>query len=88
VVSLIFAVFLFGDFELDPARYELRKRGRRIKLQRIPMELLLILTKHPGELVLRSNLATVWDPEDPADVEHSINTAVGKDPPSLGRRSR
>jgi len=78
VVSLIFAVFLFGEFELDPARYELRKRGRRIKLQRIPMELLLVLAKHRGELVLRSDLAKVWDPEDPADVEHSINTAVGK----------
>ena len=40
----------FGEFELDPARYELRKRGRRVKLQRIPMELLLVLAQRPGAL--------------------------------------
>jgi Tol biopolymer transport system component/DNA-binding winged helix-turn-helix (wHTH) protein len=84
VISLISAVFHFSEFELDPARYELRKRGRRIKLQRIPMELLLVLAKHQGELVLRSDLARIWAPENPPDVEHGINTAVGKIRRALG----
>jgi hypothetical protein len=33
----------FGnDFELDPRAYELRRAGRPLKLERIPMELLLV----------------------------------------------
>ena len=34
----------FGDdLELDPGAYELRRAGRPLKLERIPMELLLLL---------------------------------------------
>jgi len=33
----------FADFELDPARYELRRAGRTLKLEKIPMELLILL---------------------------------------------
>jgi Tol biopolymer transport system component/DNA-binding winged helix-turn-helix (wHTH) protein len=84
VLSLFVVVFRFSEFELDPVRYELKKRGRRIKLQRIPMELLLILAKHRDELVLRRDLAQVWSSGNPPDVEHSINTAVGKIRQALG----
>jgi Tol biopolymer transport system component/DNA-binding winged helix-turn-helix (wHTH) protein len=79
-----FLVLTFGEFELDPARYELRKRGRRVKLQRIPMELLLRLAERPGELVLRSSLSQVWNSHDPAEVERNINTAVRKVRQALG----
>lgn len=74
----------FGEFELDPARYELRKRGRRVKLQRIPMELLFLLAQRKGELVVRRELTRVWNSDDPADVERSINTAVRKIRQALG----
>jgi len=44
----------FGeDFELDLRAYELRRHGRVLKLERIPMELLLLLIKGRGQLVAR-----------------------------------
>jgi Tol biopolymer transport system component/DNA-binding winged helix-turn-helix (wHTH) protein len=78
------SVLRFGEFELDPVAYELRKRGRRIKLQPIPMELLLLLAGRNGELVRRGELSQIWDSDDPADVERSINTAVRKIRQALG----
>jgi len=69
---------------LDPARYELRKRGRRIKLQPIPLELLLLLANREGELVRRGELSRVWDSDDPVEVERSINTAIRKIRQALG----
>jgi DNA-binding response OmpR family regulator len=35
----------FGEFELDCARFELRRNGRALKLERIPMELLILLAE-------------------------------------------
>ena len=37
-------VFQFGDYELNLGRYELRRQGRVVKLEKIPMELLVLLT--------------------------------------------
>ena len=36
-------IFRFGDFELDMVAYELRRKGRRLRLARQPMELLSLL---------------------------------------------
>jgi len=47
----------FGDFELDSARFELRRNGRPLKLERIPMELLL-LVERDGQVVSRQEIAT------------------------------
>jgi hypothetical protein len=43
VLMLSDVVRLGADLELDPRAYELRRSGRRLKLERIPMELLLLL---------------------------------------------
>ncbi len=32
----------FGSFELDSSRYELRNDGRPVRIDRIPMELLIL----------------------------------------------
>ena len=32
-----------ADIELDLGRYEVRRRGRRVKLEKKPMELLILL---------------------------------------------
>ena len=34
----------FGDFELDVSAYELRKRGRAVRLERLAMDLLILLS--------------------------------------------
>ena len=36
-------VVKFDEFELDCNRYELLRAGRRIKLEKLPMELLILL---------------------------------------------
>ena len=40
----------FGEFDLDPAAYVLRRAGERIRLERIPMEVLILLVQSAGNL--------------------------------------
>jgi len=69
----------FGVFELDAAAYELRRAGRRVKLERLPMELLLLLVDRRGQVVTRDEiLDRLWGKEVFLDVDNSINTAVSK----------
>jgi DNA-binding response OmpR family regulator len=49
----------FEDFELDGRNYSLRRSGANLKLERIPMELLLLLAGHAGELVTREQISTL-----------------------------
>ncbi|HUA16015.1 MAG TPA: winged helix-turn-helix domain-containing protein, partial [Verrucomicrobiae bacterium] len=54
----------FADFELDPSRFELRRRGRALKLERIPMELLLLLVEKQGAVATRQEIIDrLWGKE-------------------------
>jgi DNA-binding response OmpR family regulator len=44
------------DFEVDLRAYQLRRAGRVLKLEPTPMELLLFLVEHRGELVTRDQI--------------------------------
>jgi TolB-like protein len=69
----------FEDFELDVSAYELRRAGEAVKLERIPMELLMFLAANPGKLVLRSELVDrIWGKNHFLQDESAINTAVRK----------
>src|SRR6516164_2267772 len=70
----------FGkDFELDLRAYELRRSGRRLKLERIPMELLLLLVERRGELVTREEIIErIWGKDVFLDTDSSINAAIRK----------
>src|SRR4030088_2907860 len=70
----------FGDgFEPDPRAYELRRAGRVLKLERIPMELLLLLVEERGHLVSRDRIIDrVWGKDVFLDTDNSINAAVRK----------
>jgi TolB-like protein/tetratricopeptide (TPR) repeat protein len=75
----------FGDFELDPEGYELRRSGAPVRLERIPMELLLLLAANSGRLVPRSALVErVWGKDHFLDGDGAINTAVRKLRVALG----
>ena len=68
-----------GDFELDLSAYELRRSGRPLKLERIPMELLLMLIEHRGELVTREQIIErIWGKDVFLDTESGINGAIRK----------
>ena len=69
----------FDEFELDPSRFELRRNGRVLKLERIPMELLLLLLEKDGSVVTRQEIVDrLWGKEVFVDTEHGINTAIRK----------
>jgi DNA-binding winged helix-turn-helix (wHTH) protein len=72
-------VLQFDDLELDPERYELRRSGRVIKLERQPMELLILLAQRPGQLVTREDIiARLWSQGTFMDTNQSINSSVRK----------
>jgi TolB-like protein/DNA-binding winged helix-turn-helix (wHTH) protein/Tfp pilus assembly protein PilF len=70
----------FGDdFELDARSYQLRHSGRRLKLERIPMELLLLLIELRGQIVTREQIVErVWGKDVFLDTDNSINAAIRK----------
>jgi TolB-like protein/DNA-binding winged helix-turn-helix (wHTH) protein/tetratricopeptide (TPR) repeat protein len=70
----------FGDdFELDPRAHELRRAGRPLKLERIPLKVLCLLLENPGQLITRDQiLAAVWGSDVHMDTDNSINGAIRK----------
>jgi TolB-like protein/DNA-binding winged helix-turn-helix (wHTH) protein/Flp pilus assembly protein TadD len=71
--------FRFGDFELDVAGYELRGSGRPIRLERQPMDLLIMLVEQRGQLVAREDIVgRLWGKDVFVDVDTGVHTAVRK----------
>ena len=69
----------FEGFELDLSAYELRRNGSSIRLERQPMDLLILLAQHRGHLVSREDIVEkLWGPGVFVDVETGINTAIRK----------
>ena len=69
--------FRFRDFVLDLATYELRRNGHRVRLERQPMDLLILLVARRGQLVSRTEIAdALWGKDVFVDVENGVNTAV------------
>jgi TolB-like protein/DNA-binding winged helix-turn-helix (wHTH) protein/Flp pilus assembly protein TadD len=74
-----FEAIQFDEFVLDRKRYELLRGGRRLRLEKLPMELLILLVEKQGELVNRQEIVErLWGPGVFVDTEHGINTAVRK----------
>src|SRR5271165_5733794 len=75
----------FEDFELDGRNYYLRRSGANLKMERIPMELLLLLVGRAGELVTREDITEkLWGKDVHLDTENAINTAIRKIRLALG----
>ncbi len=70
----------FGeDFEFDFRSYQLRRAGRAVKLERIPMAVLLFLIEHREELVTREQIVEkIWGKGVSLDTDNSINGAIRK----------
>jgi len=72
-------VLRFEDFELDRGTYQLRRGGRIIHLERIPLDLLFLLAAKRDQLVTREEiLDQVWGKGVFVDAANSINGAVRK----------
>jgi cholera toxin transcriptional activator len=74
------SIFRFGLYELDGGTGELRKDGKpRPRIQGQPLEVLLHLIAHPGDVVTREELRLLlWPADTFVDYDHSLNTAVNK----------
>ena len=60
----------FEEFALDLERYELRRSGRAVKLERMPMELLILLLESDGKLVRRDAInRRLWGEQAQQDTE-------------------
>jgi TolB-like protein/DNA-binding winged helix-turn-helix (wHTH) protein/Tfp pilus assembly protein PilF len=76
--------YRFAEFQLDCASFELRRQGRaqkseRISLERIPLELLILLLERQGSVVTRQEIVDrLWGKDVFVDTEHGINTAIRK----------
>jgi len=70
----------FGeDFEFDFTAYQLRRAGRALKLERIPLEILRLLIEQRGELVSRDQIVErIWGKGVFLDTDNSINGAIRK----------
>ena len=75
----------FDRFELDLRSGELRKDGRRIRLQAQPFQLLAMLIENAGEVVTRDEVCrALWQADTFVDFDHSVAAAVSKIREALG----
>ncbi len=67
------------EIELDLGRYELRRQGQRVKLEKKPMELLIFLVSRREQLVSRQEIVRkLWGSDLFLDTETNINNIVRK----------
>src|ERR1039458_3180548 len=72
-------VYEFRDFRLGCGRLELLRDSRPRRVERKPMDLLILLVSREGQLVTRAEIAgRLWSSQVFVDTEHGINTAIGK----------
>ena len=74
----------FGAFEADVQTGELRKQGKRIRLQVQPFQLLVMLLEAPGQVVTRDELRNKLWPQTTVDFDHGLNKAISKIREALG----
>ncbi len=69
----------FDNFELDYGRFTLSRSGRPVKLEGLPLQLLMFMVEKRGQLVTREQIAgELWSKDVFVDVEQGINTAIRK----------
>ncbi|OFV97376.1 MAG: hypothetical protein A3H28_02820 [Acidobacteria bacterium RIFCSPLOWO2_02_FULL_61_28] len=77
--------FRFGVFEVDLRTGELRKDGRKVKLQEQPFQVLAMLLERAGEVVTREEVQKkLWPADTFVDFEHGLNIAINKIREALG----
>jgi DNA-binding winged helix-turn-helix (wHTH) protein/tetratricopeptide (TPR) repeat protein len=74
-----------GDVQVDLGRYELRRFGRRIKIEKKPMELLIFLLGRREQMVSREEIVKkLWRSDLFIDTEKNVNNIVRKLRTALG----
>jgi len=80
-----FAKHAAGEIELDLGRYELRRDGRRVRLEKKPMDLLIYLVSRREQLISRQEIITkLWRSALFIETEPNINNVIRKIRTALG----
>ena len=75
----------FDEFEIDLRSGELWVRGKRIRLQDQPFQVLSVLMQRRGEVVTRDELKQIlWPADTFVDFDDGLNTAIWKIREALG----
>ena len=78
----------FDDFEVDLLAHELRRAGRRVRLQEKPYQLLAALLERPGEALSRDELRhRLWPADTHVEFDDSLNHIVRRLREALGDTS-
>src|ERR1700758_2914922 len=77
--DVIASVVRFASFEVDLRSGELRKHGRRLRLQEQPLCVLGMLLERSGDVVTREELRQkLWPADTFVDFDHGLNSAVAR----------
>ena len=69
----------FAEFELDFGRFQLARGVNPVRLEGLPLQLLMFLVENRGKLVTREQIADeLWGRDVFVDIEQGINTAIRK----------
>jgi DNA-binding winged helix-turn-helix (wHTH) protein len=78
-------ILKFGTYTVDARAGEVFKKGRKLDVQPQPLQVLVSLLEHAGEVVTREELRQkIWPADTFVDFEHSLNTAIKKLRQALG----
>ena len=69
----------FGEYVLDVPAYKLEREGRRVRIERRPMDVLIFLIEQAGRLVSREEIVErFWGADAPIDIDIALNSAIKK----------
>jgi DNA-binding winged helix-turn-helix (wHTH) protein/Tol biopolymer transport system component len=75
----------FGVFELDVRAGVLSKRGARLAVQGLPLQVLALLLEKPGNVVTRDEIrARLWPADTFVDFDHGLHNAIARLREALG----
>jgi TolB-like protein/DNA-binding winged helix-turn-helix (wHTH) protein len=67
----------FADFDVDLDNGEIRRQGARVRLRGKPCQILVILLRHPGEVVARQQIIeSLWPANTFVDFDSNLKTAL------------
>jgi DNA-binding winged helix-turn-helix (wHTH) protein len=78
------SVKVFGDFEFDEERMQLRREGSPVSIHGQCLEMLILMIERPGDVVTREEIRRRLWPDSTVDFEHSLDVLMSRLRVALG----
>ena len=70
-------LYRFGEFTFEPTSGELRRNGNTLRLQPQPLQVLLALLSHPGQVITREEFRnSLWAENTNVEFDDGLNHAI------------